>query len=92
MVSNFVQLTMNGSNTSGGGTAPALPFLLPRLDSRLRIEILQVVPTETVMPMFVVPIIGLLALGLVIIGIIVFVILRRRGTGFLGQDEYWLQE
>ena len=92
MVSNFVQLTMNGSNTSGGGIAPALSLLLPRLDSRLRFEILQAIPTETVTPMFVVPIIGLLALGLVIIGIIVFIILRQRGTGSLGQDDYWLQE
>ena len=89
-MSNFVQLTMNGSNTSGGGTAPALSLLLPRLDGKLMIEILQIVTTET--PMFVIPIIGLLALGLAMIGIIVFIILRRRGTGSLGQDDYWLQE
>jgi len=89
-VSNFVQLTMNGSNTSGGGTAPALSLLLPRVDSRLRIEILQIITTET--PMVVVSIIGLLALGLVIMGTIVFCILRRRGTGSLGQEDSWLQE
>jgi hypothetical protein len=72
------------------GAAPTLSFLLPRLDSRLRIEILQAIPTETTI--FVVPLIGLLALGLVIMGFIVFLILRRRGTGSLGQDDSWLQE
>jgi len=55
------------------------------------IEILQIAPTETVTPMFVVPII-VLALGLVIMGIIVFYILRRRGTGSLGQEDNWLQD
>ncbi len=81
---------MNGSNTSGGGIAPTLSFLLPRLDSTLRIELLQAIPTDTTI--FVLPLIGLLALGLVITGIIVFVILRRRGTGSLGQEDSWLQE
>ncbi len=81
---------MNGSNTSGGGTAPARSLLLPRLDSRLRIEIMQAIPTDTTI--FVVPLIGLLALGLVIAGIIVFVMMRRRGTGSLGQEDSWLQE
>ncbi|MCK4483991.1 MAG: hypothetical protein KAU89_04155 [Candidatus Thorarchaeota archaeon] len=56
------------------------------------IEILQIATTEITTPMFVVPILGFLALGLVIIGTIVFYILRRRGTGSLGQEDSWLQE
>ncbi|MHA1485404.1 MAG: hypothetical protein ACTSPR_08840 [Candidatus Thorarchaeota archaeon] len=63
---------------------------MPRLDSRPVIAVLQSIPTDTTI--FVAPLIGLLALGLVIMGIIVFVILRRRGTGSLGQEDSWLQE
>jgi hypothetical protein len=51
---------------------------------------MQAIPTDTTI--FVVPLIGLLALGLVIAGIIVFVMMRRRGTGSLGQEDSWLQE
>lgn len=56
------------------------------------IEILQIITSETVTPMFVVPFIGFLVLGLVITVIIVFFIVRWLRAGPLGQEDSWLQE